>query len=419
MRIIIIGAGLLGVASGYFLAKSGHDVKIFDREEGPGLDASFANAGMLTPSMSDPWNAPGIWGQIFSMVGRHNSPFLLRPKALPSLIGWGLTFFKNSRRRLFLNNMRRNAELATYSLEIMAGLKNELSLKYDKNKNGSIKVFRDQKAMDKVVALSCYLDRHKIEYHVMDREGLLKTEPALSAIGEQLCGGIYFPGDESGDAYQFCHGLTEATKKAGGKFHFGRTVTKLVKEGGRISKVITDEGEFEADIFILSAGSYSSLLAGKVGVKIPVRPVKGYSLTVPVNGWCSGPKIPVVDDGFHAAITPLGNRLRVAGTAEFAGYDTSLDGGRLENLYTLLNEIYPDLTPHFDREEVEEWAGLRPMSADGVPVIGKTNISNLYLNTGHGHLGWSMMAGSGKLLSDIISGVPTEIDSQPYEISRF
>lgn len=418
MRIIIIGAGLLGIASGYFLAKSGHIVEIFDRENGPGLDTSFANAGMLTPSMADPWNAPGIWGQIFSMMGHRDSPFILRPKALPSLIGWGLTFLRNSRKDLFLKNMWNNAVLANYSLKVMEKLRSDLSIQYDKNDNGSIKVFRDQKSMDKIVTLSRHLDQHQIEYHIMNREAILKVEPALTAISDQLCGGIYFPNDESGDAYQFCRGLAEATKKAGGKFHFGSTVNKLVKKNGHISKIITDNGEFEADTFILSAGSYSSLLAKDIGLKIPVRPVKGYSLTVPVNDWKEGPQIPVVDDGFHAAITPLGNILRVAGTAEFAGYDTSLDKNRLENLYALLNEIYPELTPHFAREEVEEWAGLRPMSANGVPLIGKTNIPNLYLNTGHGHLGWSMMAGAGKLLSDIISGIPPEIDQAPYELSR-
>lgn len=418
MKITIIGAGLLGVTSAYFLSKAGHEVEVIDREEGPALQTSFANAGMLTPSMSDPWNSPGILTTLLTTLGRSDSSFLLRPKALPSLIFWGLSFLYNSRKNIYLKNLHRSADLACYSMNVMEELQDELNIQYQYITTGSMKVFRDQKSMDKVAKLSKELAQHDMGFQILPRDEIANVEPSLKPVLHKLCGAIYFPDDRAGDAYEFSCEMAKAATANGAVFRYGIEVEKLLKDGSKITGIKTNQGEIKVDNIILCAASYSAALARSVGLNVPVRPAKGYSISVPLNGYEGGPSMPLIDDGFHAAITPLGNILRVAGTAEFAGLDQSLNRQRLDNLYNLLNEIYPDFAPHLEREKVSEWSGLRPLMPDGSPLIGKTSIDNLYLNTGHGPLGWTMAAGSAKMLSNIIDGEKTPLDPMVYKLGR-
>lgn len=419
MKITIIGAGLLGVTSAYFLAKDGHEVTVVDRQDGPAMETSFANAGMLTPSMSDPWNSPGILGTVIKNLGNPDSGFLLRLKALPSLIGWGLRFLWNSSEKKFLNNMHVSADLSCYSLGILKELREELNLEYDGLTTGAMKIFRNQSSMDEYAKLAPHLAEHNMQYQIVTPDELVGIEPSLGPIKDELCGGIYYPDDEAGNAYKYTSELAKHAEKLGVKFNFGVTVEQIIRNGSNIEKILTSEGELIADKYILCAGSFSTLLARDVGLNIPVRPAKGYSISVPIAGWNMGPRMPIVDDDFHGAVTPLGNTLRIAGTAELTGYDDQLTQSRIDNLYNFLKEIYPDLSAGIDKIDVTEWSGFRPMTPDGVPIIGVTPVRNLYLNTGHGPLGWTMAAGSAKMLTDLIAGRPTDLNLSKYSFSRF
>lgn len=418
MKTTIIGAGLIGVTSAYYLARAGHEVEVIDRQDGPGLETSFANAGMLTPSMADPWNAPGILGTLISSLGDAHSAFMLRPKALPSLIGWGLSFLNNSREKLYLKNLHRSADLACYSLKMMDELRQELNIEYDQIETGSIKVFRDKEYLDKLAMLSQQLDEHDMPFRVLIGDEVLELEPSLAPVMDKIYGAVHFPKDQAGNAYHFTCEMEKEAIKLGAKFRYGVSVEKLIKKHGKISALRTNQGDIISERYILCAGSFTAPLAKSVGVNVPIRPAKGYSITVPLNGWNDGPRRPLIDDGFHAAISPLGDVLRIAGTAEFAGLDDSLKADRIQNLYDLLEEIYPDFMPYLDKGKVTEWAGLRPLSPDGSPFIGTTPIGNLMINAGHGPLGWTMAAGSAKLLTDIISGGKTALKESAYNIKR-
>ncbi len=418
MKIIIIGAGVIGSTTAYYLAKSGHDIEVIDRQEGPALETSFANAGMLTPSMADPWNAPGIFKTLVSTIGNPHSPFLLRLKALPSLLGWGVSFLNNSREKLYIENIHRSADLSWYSVKLLDELRKKLNIKYDQITTGSIKVFRDMESLEKLARLSEHLIPHGMTYEVLKGNDLLKAEPSLEPVIDKLAGGVHFPDDQAGNAYKFTCEIEKEAMKLGAKFNYGVRVEKIIKKHNDISAVRTSAGDMTADKYILCAGSYSTPLAKSIGINIPVRPAKGYSITVPLNGWNGGPRMPIIDDGFRAAISPLGDVLRIAGTAEFAGLDQSLTSDRLANMYDLLSEIYPDFAPYFDKDKVTEWAGLRPISVDGSPYLGKTDVANLLVNTGHGPLGWTMAAGSAKMLTDIIDGNEPALDPKKYSLNR-
>lgn len=418
MKVVIIGAGLLGVTSAYFLAREGHDVVVLDRQEGPAQETSFANAGMLTPAMTSPWNSPGILSTFFKNVGRKDSPFLLRLKAIPSLCIWGILFLLNANEKKFLRSKADGVNLSLYSLKVMKKIREELDIKYKQIITGSCKIFYDQKSFDDYSEYVKLLDQHGIKYDVVSPDRMVEIEPSLKPIKDKLCGGVFFPGDEAGDAYEFTCMLEKETIKLGAQFHYGIDVKSIEANSQKISKIITPEDDFVADIFVLCAGSFSHELAKLVNVNIPVKPVKGYSISIPMEGFNNAPKMTVVDDHFHSAITPLGDVLRVTAAAEFTGYDDSLDQQQINQLYHLSQEIFPGLKPLLTQKDITQWCGFRPMSVDGNPYIGKTNLNNLFLNTGHGSFGWTMAAGSAKILADIIVGNTPEIDASPYTLDR-
>lgn len=420
MRVAVVGSGLLGVTSAYFLAESGCEVTVLDRAAAPAQGASYANSGMLTPSMADPWNAPGIFRQVLRWIGKEDAPFLLRPRALPSLLFWGVGFLCNARPERFHANMAKNLRLASYSLQQLRALRDRLGLQYDQRMRGTLKVFRHAAAFEDAARRNEVLARLGLDVRALDPEQCVQREPALASVRERLVGGIYCPEDESGDARAFTEALTEKARILGVQFRYGIGVRGFEREGGRVSALLTAAGAVQADAYVLAAGSWSPLLLRGLGLspRLPVQPVKGYSITVSMNGWAAPPQMPVIDDALHAAATPLGNRLRVAGTAELAGYDLSLTPARVENLFSLLLRLYPSFEPHLDRNRAAPWAGLRPMSPDGVPRIGRLGLENLYVNTGHGHLGWTLACGSSRLLADLVQNRKPEIDSAPYDAQR-
>jgi len=419
MHILVVGSGLLGTSTAWFLRQHGADVTVVDRAEQAGMETSFANAGMLTPSMADPWNSPGILWHLLRWLGREDSPMLLRPSAIPSLIPWGWRFLGNSRSSRYGPNLLANLRLASYSLSVLRSLRAGTELDYDQSTTGTMRIARDREALRDAEQLAAFLSARGVAHRILDRDGVVDTEPALAPIAEKISCGIHYPDDESGDAHLFCRQLSAQATRAGVTFRFGKRVTGFRSEGRRVVAAHVDGEELEAVAFVLAAGSYSPGLARTLGIRIPVKPVKGYSITVPRGHWPDGPSIPVADDDLHAAVVPIGDRIRVAGTAEFAGLDVTIGQKRIANLERLLRRIYPTFAERSSDVEKKPWCGLRPMSADGVPIVGRTSHSNFYLNTGHGHLGWTMAAGSAKALADQIIGEQPEIDMTDYDIARF
>jgi D-amino-acid dehydrogenase len=419
MKIFVIGAGLLGSSSAYFLSKLGHEVVVLERQPGPGIETSFANAGMLTPSQAAPWNQPGLLRNLLRWIGREDSPILVRSGAVFSLLGWGSRFMLNSSLARFRQNLQKNADLARYSLGILQAFRERYAVQYDATTRGTLKFFVNRRDFDHEAGFNDLYREAGIDFRLLDSKTVLQVEPALADISARIVAAIHYPNDESGDAHLFCKALAEQAANAGAEFRYGIKIRGFERSGNKISAVVTDQGTYPADAYVLAAGSYSPLLAASVGLRLPIRPVKGYSLTFNLDGWDKGPCMPLVDESAHTAITPLGSRLRVAGTAEFNGYNTELCPGRLENMARILRTTCPGFIPHMDLESAIPWAGLRPYSCDGVPLLGPTPLDNLYLNTGHGHLGWSMSMGSGKLVADFINGTGTDISLSPFQLTRF
>lgn len=419
MRVAIIGAGLAGVTSAYFLAKAGAEVTLFDQEGHVACGASYANGGMLTPSMADPWNAPGIHWQILKSLVGGASPILLRPQALPSAMRWGLAFLRNSTSRRYEESMQRNLSLAIYSLRVLRQLREETGLTYDGRTNGTIKLFRSAQAFGQCGTTISKLSRLGVELQPLSKGDVLRLEPGLADIAPVIVGGVLCTGDESGDARLFCEGLARRSIELGAEFAMAHRVTGFRRDGSGIREVETVHGCFPTDAVVVAAGSLSGSLLKSLRVRLPVQPIKGYSITLERGRWPGSLNRPVVDDTLHAAVTPLGSTLRVAGTAEIAGFDRSVRADRIENLFSLLEAILPSFRPYIERASARPWAGLRPVTPDGVPMIGPTRVPNLYVNTGHGHLGWTLAAGSAELLADLVLGRAPRLEPAPYRPIRF
>lgn len=414
----MIGAGVIGTSTAYYLARDGHDVTVLERGLEAAAETSHANGGLLTPSLSDPWNAPGVVGQMMKYLGRADSPMLLRLKALPSLGFWGLRFLANSSPARFARNMASNSALSFYNLEVLDRLLAEEALDFNYKTTGTLKITRDAEALANTIKLAEATGDLGVEFETLDVGGVVALEPSLAPIRDQIAGGVRFPKDRFGDAAKFTRALADVATARGVTFEYGVTVEGFTRSGGLVTAVKTSVGVYDADAVVLAAGSYSPRLTRKLGFSIPVRPAKGYSCTVSTNGWNDAPQIPVLDGDLHAVATPLGDRLRLAGTAEFAGYDTRITRSRIDNILNFFRATFPELAARLDGVDLNEWAGLRPMSADGVALIGRSPVENLFLNTGHGHLGWTQAVGSGRMVADLVGGRTPEIDPAPYAPQR-
>lgn len=417
MNVVVIGSGLCGVTSAYFLRQDGHDVTVIDRQEGSGRETSFANGALLTPSMTEPWNAPGCWRVLLASLVRSDTPLQLRRRALAGLALWGVKFLRNSSTRVFERNAISNLRLALFSIKMMEELRQQTNVQYGGTARGTLRLFRSTTAFEAASRPALRFAHEGLEFRTLSRDETITLEPSLVSIAEELSGAIYCSADEVGDAYQFCVALTEHARTGGVDFCFGTTVSALKAAGDRLVSVETDRGSFVADHYVLAAGSYSAPLLRQVGIGLPVQPAKGYSVTFDFPSDGNPFKIPVVDDDMHAALVPVGDKIRAAGTAEFAGYDLTLRPERVQNLVNLTRKIFPHAG--LDPATARPWCGLRPMSADGVPLVGRTTLSNLWTNTGHGHLGWTLAAGSARLLADLVSGCVTGVEAAPYDPCRF
>ena len=419
MRVLILGSGLAGVTAAYYLHKLGCEVVVVDRAVAPGRETSYANGSMITPSLADPWNAPGVLRVLLKSLGREDAAILLRAAAIPSLFGWGISFIRNSASKHFERNYLRNVGLVHYSQWTMRDLLQLHPLQFEHVYDGTMKIFRDRAALDYGIKIAHWLKQVGVEHRALDPAGVLEIEPALHPVIDEIVGGIGYPGDETGNARLFCEEMRRICADAGVQFRFAERVVEISRARNRVTGMRTAKEVLTADTYLLAAGSFSTLLAKQLGFRLPVRPAKGYSITLSMDGWSERPRVPIVDDSLHAALVPVGNALRVAGTAEFTGYDLAVNPQRIANLLGLFERVYPQLADAARDTDVQPWCGLRPLTPDGMPIVGRSPIENLFLNTGHGPLGWSMACGSGKAVADIITGAPTDIDMTTFALARF
>ena len=415
MSTVVLGAGIIGTTTAWYLARDGETVTVLERQPDAGLETSFANGGLVTPSMSDPWAAPGVPLKILKWLGDEHAPLLVRLRAVPGLAGWGLRFLRNCTDARWRHNAEVVLRLAAYSRDALGALGDEVDLEYHRNEAGTLRIFRDKESMAYAHQVADMLAPHGVRYHVLDSAGCVALEPALEPIKVDVVGGVHFPDDHSGDAHLFTQQLAQRSADAGVTFKYGTQIEALETSGDRVVRVHTSAGPIEGDRYVLALGSYSAPMARSIGMKLPIYPVKGYSLTLPTHGWNAAPGLPVADDSRKLGVTPLGDRLRVAGTAEFTGFDRTPNRRRGEILLGALRDLYPDYRAPAD---VDVWAGLRPVTPDGPPFLGRTAYRNLYLNCGQGHLGWTMACGSARIVADLIAGREPEINLDGMTLER-
>ena len=416
MKVVILGAGVIGVTSAWYLSRAGHEVTVIDRQTGPSLETSFANAGEISPGYSSPWAAPGIPQKAIRWMFMKHAPLIIQPRPDLSKLGWMARMLANCTTAAYQTNKRRMVRLAEYSRDCLMELRAETGIRYDERMQGTLQLFRTQKQVDAAAKDIAVLRADGVPFEVLDRDACIAAEPGLAAARDRIAGGLRLPGDETGDCFKFTNALAALAGQSGVTFRYGVGIDGLEAEGGRIVAVRTSQGRVTADAFVVALGSYSPFLVAPHGMKLPVYPVKGYSITVPITDDSRAPVSTVMDETHKIAITRLGDRIRVGGMAEIAGFDLSLKPARRATLEHSVEDLFGGAG---DLSRSSFWTGLRPMTPDGTPIVGRSPVANLFLNTGHGTLGWTMAAGSGRVLADILSGRRTEIESADLGYARY
>ncbi len=415
MKVVILGAGVIGVTSAYYLARAGHEVTVLDRQEGAALETSFANAGEISPGYSSPWAGPGVPVKAVKWLLMKYGPLAVRPHLDPRMWIWIAQMLRNCTAARYALNKERMVRLAEYSRDTLDALRSEIDITYDGRALGTLQLFRKQSQLDATASDIAVLKELGVAYELLDREGCIRVEPGLRATQEKFVGGLRLPGDETGDCFMFTTRLAEHAARKGVDFRYKTSIRSIARSGDGVT-VATDAGAYRGDACIVALGSYSPHLLRPLGISIPVYPVKGYSITIPIVDEAAAPMSTIMDETYKIAITRLGSRIRVGGTAELAGYDRTLRPGRRLALEHSVTDLFPGAG---DIGEATFWTGLRPMTPDGPPIIGATSIPGLYLNTGHGTLGWTMACGSGRLIADIVAGERPNIRWDDLSIMRY
>ena len=421
MHVIVIGAGLQGICTACYLSEANAEVTVLERNDGPALEASFGNGGYIQAECPEVWNQPGLLGVLpkwwwASLSGsRRKAAKLLRTSELLRLLPWGLRFLRAARPDTYFRHVALNRELALYTLECMAGLRRDLGIEYAHRSCGGLFIYRDRGGLQRLRPL---LEHLGAEWEELDRDLLMQAEPCLRPIGDQLCGAIRFPRDLSADSHLFSRAMSDRAMRNGVAFEYGRPVSSMAADESGVT-VFADGQSVRGDALVIAAGAHSGRLAATLGIKLPIAPAKGYSVTVPLGDWPERPRHVIADMGVHAGLNVLGDSLRVAGTADFCGFDSSIDPERIDYMAGLVEAVLPEFAAKMDRSAIRPFAGLRPLSVDGLPMIGATGVANVYVNTGHGGLGWTLAAGSGKALADQLRGSTPAFNLDPYSPLRF
>ena len=416
MKVVILGSGVLGVATAYYSARAGHEVVVLERQPGPALETSFANAGEISPGYAAPWAAPGVPFKALKWAFMKHAPLVIEPRLDPALWKWGLMMLRNCTQSRYEINKGRMLPIAAYSRDLLRELRTQTGIAYDERSLGTLQLFRSQKQLDGAALDIAILERYGVPYELLDAHGCVRAEPALGRVREKIVGGLRLPGDETGDCFKFTQTLEKMARDLGVEFRYNTPIHGIATEGDRVAGIRNGTDVIRGDAYVVALGSYSPLLLKQVGIRVPVYPVKGYSITAPITDPNAAPVSTVLDETYKVAVTRLGDRIRAAGTAELSGYNLKLKPSRKQTIVHVVQDLYPHAG---DVSKAEFWCGLRPMTPDGTPIIGPTRYDNLYLNTGHGTLGWTMSCGSGRLVSDMISGRKPEIDVSGLGVARY
>ena len=413
----MLGSGVVGVSSAWYLANEGHEVVVVDRQPAAGMETSFANAGQVSPGYAWPWAAPGIPLKVMKWMLTKHSPFRLYPRADPAMWRWMAMMLRECNTERYGINKSRMVRIAEYSRECLHDLRDATGIEYDGRQAGLIQLFRTQAQYDAAAKDIKILHESGVESELLDPAACVAREPGLAGARDSLTGGLLMPGDESGDAHLFTQRLAAMAAARGVEFRYGVTIEAILTEGDRVVGVRTDRGMATGDAYLVALGSHGARLLKPIGIELPVYPVKGYSITVPVENEAAAPVSTVADETYKVAITRLGDRIRAGGTAELSGYNSTLRPGRRATLEHSVGTLFAGAC---DFSKAVFWTGLRPNTPDGTPIIGNSRrYGNLWLNTGHGTLGWTMSCGSGRLISDLISERRPNIEYEDLSIDRY
>jgi D-amino-acid dehydrogenase len=415
MRVIVLGSGVVGVTTAYYLAKAGHDVTVIDRQPGPALETSFANAGQISPGYASPWAAPGIPLKAFKWLFQRHAPLAIQPDGSLFQLQWMWEMFKNCDAQRYAVNKERMVRLAEYSRDRIRALRAETGIDYEGRQQGTLQLFRTQAQFDGAAKDIEVLKQAGVPFELLTREQLANAEPALAHVRDKLVGGLRLPNDETGDCQLFTTRLAQMARELGVRFQFDTAIERLDIANGQVVGVQTDKGRVTADRYVLALGSYSRLLL-QDQFRVPVYPLKGYSITVPIVDGAKAPVSTILDETYKIAVTRFDDRIRVGGMAEIAGYSKALNPRRRETLELVVNDLFPG---GGDVSRASFWTGLRPMTPDSTPIVGATPLANLFLNTGHGTLGWTMACGSASVIADLVSGKVPAIHADDLAVFRY
>jgi D-amino-acid dehydrogenase len=401
MRVLVMGGGIVGVTTAYQLLQDGHEVVLVERREGAALETSWGNAGMIAPGHAFVWSSPQAPMVLLKSLFVKNQALRFRPSADPRLWAWSLLFLRQcTEERARINTLRKH-RLCMYSQKILHETIAGDALEYDRISRGILYFHRAPESLQRAVEHMRILADDGQEIRVLDRDQVVELEPSLASAKAKIAGGIYCPTDETGDCNKFASAMAAACERAGAEFRYDTTILGFELDGDRLAGVRTTQGLLQADIYVMCLGNESPILARQLGVKLPIYPIKGYSLTVPIGNHRHPPTIGSVDENNLVAISRFGDRMRITATAEFAGYDRRHTERDFDFMLSVARDLYPDGA---DYDRAQQWAGLRPMTPEGTPIIGRSRWRNLYFNTGQGHMGWTMSHGSARITADLIAG---------------
>lgn len=417
MKVLVLGAGVVGVATAYYLWKDGHEVTVVERQPGPGRETSYGNAGGLCPSFAGPWAAPGMIAKVLKLSVQRDSPIRFSPLPEPRKVAWVLQWMRNCNAERFRVNKLRMQRVAHYSLQCLREIASGEDLpSFDFHEGGTLQIFRTPAELDLGRLSAKALEEYGVPWRILDPADISALEPAMAHSRATVAGALHMPADASGDSYKFSQGLAAFLQQRGVDFRYGVRIDALEREGDAIGAVRTSQGPLRADAYVVALGSHAPFLVRPLGLNLPVYPLKGYSITVPVSDPDAVPRMAVMDEHNKIMISRLGNRIRAAGMAELTGYGLGLNPARRKLLVDVVGELFPR---GLDWDQVEFWAGLRPMTPDGPPILGRTRWNNLFLNSGHGSNGWTQSCGTSRIVADIVAGRQPAIDLDGLTAERF